>query len=214
MSRLVVHSFTISLDGFGAGPNQTRETPLGEGGEALHGWLVGTRFFKRMIRQEGGTTGVDNDIAEQGMANVGAYIMGRNMFGPVRGAWPDDSWRGWWGPNPPYHVPTFVLTHHARAAQAMEGGTTFHFVTDGIRSALDQARDVAGDKDIRLLGGASTIVQYLQAGLVDVMHLAVSPIVLGAGEPLLAGLDLPRLGYGKVEFTAGERAGHYVVTRG
>lgn len=153
MSRLIVHSFTISLDGYGAGPNQSMEAPLGEGGEELHEWLVGTRFFKQMVRSEGGTTGIDNDIAEQGMANIGAFILGRNMFGPIRGPWPDESWRGWWGNNPPYHTPTFVLTHHPRPPQDMEGGTVFHFVTDGIRAALDQARSAAGDKDIRLLGG-------------------------------------------------------------
>ena len=168
MSRLIVHSFTISLDGYGAGPNQTNETPLGAGGEELHEWLVGTRFFMQMTGRDGGTTGIDNEFAEQGMANVGAYILGRNMFGPVRGPWPDDTWRGWWGKNPPYHTPTFVLTHHERTPLEMEGGTVFHFVTDGIRPALDRARAAAGDKVIRLLGGASTIRQYLLAGLVDV----------------------------------------------
>lgn len=214
MSRLIVHSFTISLDGYGAGPNQSQATPLGEGGEELHEWLVGTRFFKRMIGQDGGATGIDDDFAEQGMSNVGAFILGRNMFGPVRGPWPDDSWRGWWGKNPPYHTPTFVLTHHPRPPQQMEGGTVFHFVTDGIRAALDAAQAAAGDRDIRLLGGAATIRQYLEAGLVDQMHIAVSPRLLGAGEPLFAGLDLPRLGYGSVSSTSGEKAAHYVITRG
>ncbi len=214
MPRLVVHSYTISLDGYGAGPNQTRETPLGEGGEGLHEWLVGTRFFMQMTGKPGGTTGTDNDFAEQGMANVGAYIMGRNMFGPVRGPWPDDSWRGWWGKNPPYHTPTFVLTHHARAPQEMDGGTTFHFVTDGIEAALDRARAAAGDKDIRLLGGASTIRQYLEARLVDEMHIAVSPRLLGAGEPLFTGLDLPKLGYSTTTTIGGEKATYYVIARG
>jgi dihydrofolate reductase len=213
MSRLIVHSFTISLDGYGAGPNQSQATPLGEGGEELHEWLVETRMFKQMGKREGGSTGIDNDVAEQGMANIGAFILGRNMFGPIRGPWPDDAWRGWWGKNPPYHTPTFVLTHHARAPQEMEGGTTFHFVTDGIRAALDRARSAAGDKDIRLLGGAATIRQYLKAGLVDQMHVAVSPRLLGAGEPLFAGLDLLGLGYRCIRYTAGEKAAHYYVGR-
>ena len=213
MPRLIVHSYTISLDGYGAGPNQSQETPLGEGGEELHEWLVETRFFHQMGKREGGTTGIDNDLAEKGMANIGAYILGRNMFGPIRGPWPDESWRGWWGKNPPYHTPTFVLTHHARAPQEMEGGTTFHFVTDGIHAALDQARSAAGDKDIRLLGGASTIRQYLEAGLVDEMHIAVSPRLLGSGEPLFTGLDLPRLGYRSVKCTPSEKAVHYFIAR-
>jgi dihydrofolate reductase len=213
MSKLIVHSYTISLDGYGAGPNQTQATPLGEGGEELHEWLVGTRFFMQMTGREGGTTGTDNDFAERGMKNVGAYILGRNMFGPVRGPWPDDSWRGWWGRNPPYHTPTFVLTHHERAPLEMEGGTVFHFVTDGIVAALERARSVAGDKDIRLLGGAATIRQYLMAGLVDEMHIAVSPRLLGSGESLFAGLDLPRLGYRTISSTPGEKAVYYVISR-
>ena len=213
MSRLTVHSFTISLDGYGAGPNQTLEQPLGEGGEELHEWLVGTRFFMQMTGREGGTTGIDHDVAVQGMANAGAFILGRNMFGPVRGPWPDESWRGWWGENPPYHAPTFVLTHHARPPLVMEGGTTFHFVTDGIHAALEQARAAAGARGVRLMGGVATIRQYLEAGLVDEMHLAVSPRLLGAGESLFAGLDLPRLGYTRVTCTPGEKAVYYVVTR-
>ncbi len=214
MPRLLVHSFTISLDGYGAGPNQSMESPLGEGGGALHEWLAGTRFFMRMTGRGGGTTGIDNDVAEQGMANIGAFIMGRNMFGPVRGRWPDDAWRGWWGEDPPYHTPTFVLTHHQRPPQEMEGGTVFHFVTDGIRAALDRARSVAGDRDIRLLGGAATIRQYLEAGLVDEMHIAVSPRLLGVGEPLFADLDLSRLGYRSTRCTPGEKAVYYVIERG
>jgi dihydrofolate reductase len=214
MSRLIVHSFTISLDGYGAGPNQTKETPLGEGGEELHEWLVGTRFFMQMTGREGGTTGFDNEFAEQGMANAGAFIMGRNMFGPVRGAWPDESWRGWWGKNPPYHAPTFVLTHHPRAPQEMEGGTVFHFVTDGIHAALEQARAAAGEKNIRLMGGVETIRQYLEARLVDEMHIAVSPRLLGSGEALFMGLDLTALGYSTVRFMPGEKAVYYVIERG
>jgi dihydrofolate reductase len=211
MSRLLVRSFSISLDGYGAGPDQSREVPLGVGGEELHDWLVGTRTFKRYQRAEGGSTGVDEDFAAQGFGDMGAWIMGRNMFGPVRGPWPDDSWRGWWGKNPPYHAPTFVLTHHPRPPVQMEGGTVFHFVTDGIHAALERARDAAGDKDIRLLGGASVIRQYLEARALDEMHLAVSPILLGSGEPLLAGLDLPALGYRCAKSVAGEKAMHYVV---
>lgn len=213
MPRLLVHSFTISLDGYGAGPDQSQAAPLGAGGEELHEWLVGTRFFMQMTGREGGSTGVDNAVAERGMAGIGAFILGRNMFGPVRGPWPDDSWRGWWGANPPYHAPTFVLTHHARAPLEMEGGTVFHFVTEGIHSALERARSAAGTKDIRLLGGASTIRQYLEAGLVDEMHIAVSPRLLGAGEPLFGGLDLPRLGYRTVTCTPGEKAVYYSIER-
>jgi len=214
MSRLIVHSFTISLDGYGAGPIQSNESPLGKGGERLHEWLFGTRFFMHMTGREGGTTGIDNDFAEHGMANIGAFILGRNMFGPLRGPWPDESWRGWWGENPPYHTPTFVLTHHQRPPLEMDGGTVFHFVTDGIRAALDRARAVAKDKDVRLLGGAATIRQYLEASLVDEMHIAVSPCLLGAGEPLFPGLDLPRLGYRCIACTPGEKAVYYVIGRG
>lgn len=213
MSRLIVHSFTLSLDGYGAGRNQSLESPLGEGGEELHGWLVGTRFFHQMTHRAGGTTGIDNEFAEQGMANMGAFILGRNMFGPVRGPWPDASWRGWWGDNPPYHTPTFVLTHHARASLPMEGGTTFHFVTEGIHTALDQARAAAQGKDIRLLGGAATIRQYLQARLVDELHLAMSPCLLGGGESLFAGVDLRALGYRCTRRTSGERATYHVLVR-
>lgn len=213
MTKLIVHSYTISLDGYGAGPNQSLTTPLGEGGEGLHEWLVGTRFFMRMTGKPGGTTGIDNDFAEQGMANVGAYIMGRNMFAPSRGPWPDDGWRGWWGKNPPYHTPTFILTHHPHAPIDMEGGTTFHFVTDGIHAALDRARAAAGDKDIRLLGGAATIREYLKERLVDEMHLAVSPRLIGTGEPLFQGLDLVKLGYSTQKTVAGEHATFHVITR-
>ena len=212
MSRLRVQSYTISLDGYGAGPNQTVKEPLGVGGEELHGWLVESRMFKQLYGKEGGATGVDNDFAVRGFENLGAWIMGRNMFGPVRGPWPDDQWRGWWGKNPPYHVPVFVLTHHPREPLVMEGGTTFHFVTGGIHEALDRAREAAGDKDIRIGGGASTIRQYLEARLIDEMHVAVSPVLLGSGEHLLGGLDLPALGY-RSTFTPGEQAAHFIVER-
>jgi dihydrofolate reductase len=213
MARLRVHSFTISLDGYGAGPRQTQQEPLGIGGEELHGWMVHTRTFHAMQRREGGDTGPDDDLTAQGFANIGAWILGRNMFGPVRGPWPDENWRGWWGANPPYHAPTFVLTHHPRASLTMEGGTVFHFVTDGIEAALERARSAAGDKDVRLLGGADTIRQYLRARLVDEMHLAVSPILLGGGESLFAGINLPKLGYRCSEYIATNKAAHYVITR-
>jgi dihydrofolate reductase len=213
MTLRLVRGFSISLDGYGAGPGQTREAPLGVGGEDLHDWLVDTRTFERYQRAEGGSTGVDEEFAALGFANVGAWIMGRNMFGPVRGPWPDESRRGWWGKNPPYHAATFVLTHRPRASGGMEGGTVFHFVTDGIHDALERAREVAGDKDIRLLGGVSVIRQYLEARLLDEMHLAVSPILLGAGEHLLAGLDLPALGYRWAKGVAGEKAMHYVIAQ-
>ena len=213
MSRLLVNAFTISLDGYGAGPRQSREEPLGVGGEELHDWLVGTRTFMRMQGREGGETGIDEDFAARSMAGIGAWILGRNMFGPIRGPWPDESWRGWWGKNPPYHSPTFVLTHHSRPSVEMEGGTVFHFVTDGIHAALERARAAAGNQDIRLLGGAATIRQYLQAGLVDEMHLPVSPILLGSGEHLLAGLDLPALGYKCTECVPSAKAVHYIIAR-
>ena len=213
MPRLIVSGFTISLDGYGAGPRQSLDEPLGVGGEELHDWLVTSRTFKRTHGGEGGETGIDEDFAARSMAGLGAWIMGRNMFGPVRGPWPDESWRGWWGKNPPYHTPVFVLTHHARPPLEMEGGTVFHFVTDGIHAALERARDAAGDKDIRVGGGASTIRQYLQAGLIDEMHVPVSPILLGSGEHLLGGLDLPALGYRCAESVAGPKATHYIIAR-
>lgn len=213
MTRLLVAGFTISLDGYGAGPRQSMKEPLGVGGEELHDWLVNTRTFKKMQGEAGGDTGIDEEFAARSMAGMGAWIMGRNMFGPVRGPWPDDSWRGWWGKNPPYHTPVFVLTHHKRAPVEMEGGTVFHFVTEGIHAALERARAAAGPNDIRLLGGVATIRQYLQAKLIDEMHLAVSPRLLGSGEHLLAGFDLPALGYGIRKSVASARAVHYVVGR-
>jgi len=213
MPRLLVSGFTISLDGYGAGPRQTLTEPLGVGGEELHAWLVSTQTFRRMQRQEGGSTGIDEEFAAKSMADVGAWIMGRNMFGPVRGPWPDESWRGWWGKNPPYHVPVFVLSHHAREPLEMEGGTVFHFVTDGMHAALERARAAAGQKDIRIGGGVATIRQYLQAGLIDELHLAVSPIFLGSGEHLFSGIDLVALGYRCTKSVPSAKAVHYIIGR-
>jgi len=213
MSQLRVRCFTISLDGYGAGPDQSLSAPLGLGGFALHEWLFATRTARKMFGQDGGEAGVDDDFAAQGFENVGAWILGRNMFGPIRGPWPDESWRGWWGENPPYHTPVFVLTHHPRQPIAMEGGTTFHFVTDGIESALRQAKAAAGGRDVRLGGGAQTIREYLTARLIDDLHLVISPVLLGSGESLLAGIDLPRLGYRCVRHVPGIRATHVVLAR-
>jgi dihydrofolate reductase len=214
MSKLRVNAFTVSADGFGAGPDQSRTDPLGRGGEELHNWLIPTRTFQRDVqRKDGGTTGVDNDFAERSFENIGAYIMGRNMFGPVRGPWPDDEWKGWWGANPPYHVPVFVLTHHPRPPLEMQGGTVFHFVTEGIETALERAREAANGKDVRIGGGASTIRQYLQAGLIDEMHVAISPILLGRGEPLFAGIDVTSLGYSVKEHALTDAAMHLVLRR-
>ncbi len=214
MSKLRVHCFTISLDGYGAGPAQSRHDPLGVGGEALHGWFLPTRTFQRMIGKPDGETGVDEDFAVRGFAGIGAWILGRNMFGPIRGPWPDDEWKGWWGDEPPYHVPVFVLTHHARAPVAMKGGTVFHFVTEGIGAALERARQAAGERDVRLGGGVATLRQYLTAKLVDEMHVAQSPVLLGTGEHLLSGIDLPALGYRCVEHVATAKAVHYVLAKG
>ena len=213
MAKLRVSSFALSLDGYGAGPDQGLENPLGARGEELHQWFYPTRTFQRMYGSGEGTTGVDEDFARRGMENLGAWIMGRNMFGPIRGAWPDDAWKGWWGDNPPYHVPVFVLTHHARKSFEMEGGTTFHFVTEGIEEALKRAREAAGPKDIRVGGGTSTIRQYLRAGLLDELHLAIAPVLLGSGEHLLSDLNLPALGYAVRQHVATEAATHVVLAR-
>ena len=214
MSRLVVRSFGVSLDGFGAGPSQSEEHPLGVDGQDIMQWFFPTRVFQRMHgASENGETGVDNRIAEKGFDNIGAWIMGRNMFGPVRGPWPDDSWQGWWGDEPPYHCDVFVLTHHARKPLAMKGGTTFHFVTEGPRAALELARKAASGKDVRVGGGAATIRQYLQERLVDEAHFAMRPVILGRGEPLFAGLDLRALGYQIAETVNGERATHVFLRR-
>ncbi|MER8729018.1 dihydrofolate reductase family protein [Mesorhizobium sp. M1227] len=214
MSKLRVSAFTLSIDGFGAGPDQDLKNPLGVGGEALHEWMFGTRTFRKMVLgKDGGTTDTDEAFAGRSFENVGAWILGRNMFGPIRGEWPDDSWKGWWGDNPPYHVPVFVLTHHARDPIVMEGGTTFYFVTDGIHPALEKAKAVADGKDIRLGGGVSTIRQYLKEKLIDEMHLAISPVLLGAGESLFAGIDMPKLGYRCSEQVATPKATHVIIER-
>ena len=212
MSRLRIHTLTISLDGYGAGPRQDLGNPFGVGGLALHEWMLATRTFRHLVGEDGGTTGVDDDFVKRGIAGIGAWILGRNMFGPVRGPWPDDTWNGWWGDNPPYHTPVFVLTHHTRRPITMEGGTEFRFVND-IRSALKQAVDAAGGRDVRLGGGVSTIRQYLRAGLVDEMHVAIAPVLLGSGEHLLYDLDLPALGYERTEHVPSAGATHIVVTR-
>ena len=213
MPKLRVMSFSLSLDGFGAGPEQSLDNPLGVGGKGLHQWAFATRTFRTMFGQDGGSTGIDDQFAARGFENVGAWILGRNMFGPVRGPWPDDSWKGWWGDNPPYHCDVFVLTHHPRASITMAGGTVFHFVTDGIHAALKRAMDAAGGRDVRVGGGAATIRQYLQERLVDEMHLAVSPVLLGRGEHLFAGLDLLQLGYRTSEHVPTELATHIVLTK-
>lgn len=213
MTTFRVSSFALSIDGFGAGPDQDLQNPIGVGGMTLMDWFLPTRTWQQMHGNEGGETGVDDDIAAQGLAGIGAWILGRNMFGPVRGPWPDESWKGWWGEEPPYHTPVFVLTHHPRAPLRMAGGTEFRFVTDGIHSALQQARDAAGDRDIRLGGGVSAIRQYLRAGLIDELHLAVRPVLLGKGEALLEGIDLPALGYECAEHVAGVRAMHVFLRK-
>ena len=214
MSKVKVAAFSLSVDGFGAGPRQSLNDPLGVGGTTLHQWMFPTRTFQQMVGGEGGTSGVDDEYARHSMEGVGAWIMGRNMFGPVRGPWPDGSWKGWWGDNPPYHVPVFVLTHHARAPLAMQGGTTFHFVTGGIHEALERAREAARAKDVRIGGGVSTVRQYLQAGLVDEVHLALSPTLLGTGESLLAGIDLAGLGFHCTRHVGTDQALHVVLERG
>lgn len=214
MSKLRVNAFSVSLDGYGAGPDQSLDDPMGRGGMALHEWVLGTRTFKKQVMgQEGGTTGTDDAFAVRGFENLGAWILGRNMFGPVRGAWPDESWKGWWGDHPPYHVPVFVLTHHPRAPIEMQGGTTFHFVTGGIDEALTRAKQAAGAKDVRLGGGVATVREYLKRGLINEMHLAFAPVVLGRGENLLQDIDLPGLGYKVAEHVATPNATHIVMRK-
>lgn len=213
MGKVKVAAFSVSLDGFGAGPEQDLDNPLGIGAETLHQWMRPTRMFQKMMGKEGGTEGLDNDLAERSMQHNGAWIMGRNMFGPIRGEWPNDDWKGWWGNNPPYHVPVFVLTHYKRDPLVMEGGTTFYFVTDGISAALEQAQKAAGDQDIRIGGGTETIRQFLQAGLIDEMHIAFSPVLLGSGEHLLQGIDLLKLGFTDLQTLNGEAATHLFAKR-
>jgi dihydrofolate reductase len=213
MPKVTASAFSISIDGYGAGPDQSLENPLGRGGGPLHKWFAPTETFRKVHGEAGGTTGVDEDFAARGFEDVGAWILGRNMFGPIRGAWPDEEWRGWWGDNPPFHVPTFVLTHFPREPVAMEGGTTFHFVTGGIEETLDQARKAAGGKHVRIGGGASTIRQYLEARLIDEMHLAVAPVILGTGESLFEGLDLLELGYDVIDSKPGEAVLHVIIGR-
>jgi dihydrofolate reductase len=213
MPNLRVHAFGISVDGYGAGPNQSLENPLGVGGMALHEWVFPTRTFQRMHGTEDGATGVDDDFAARGFDNIGAWIIGRNMFGPIRGPWPDETWKGWWGENPPYHMPVFVLTHHARDPISMAGGTTFHFVTEGIHEALQRASAAANGKDIRIGGGVATIQQFLRAGLIDDIHLAISPVVLGSGEHLFTNIDMLKLGYRCNEHVATSKATHVVFSK-
>jgi dihydrofolate reductase len=213
MSKLRVQSFALSLDGYGAGPNQDLKNPLGVGGPELMDWFLQTRLWRKMHGEKDGETGVDNKFAEKGFEGIGAWILGRNMFGPIRGPWLDDSWKGWWGDEPPYHVPVFVLTHHPRAPLKMKGGTEFRFVTEGIHAALDQAKAAAGGRDVRLGGGVSAIRQYLQAGLIDELHLVMRPVLLGSGEQLLNGINLRALGYECAEHVAGERATHVLLRK-
>jgi len=213
MSKVRVAAFSLSLDGFGAGPEQSLNDPLGKRGPELFQWFFATQTFQAMMGKEGETEGVDAKYAASGNTGFGAFILGRNMFGPVRGEWPDENWKGWWGDNPPYHAPTFILTHHPRAPIVMEGGTTFHFITGGIEEALDRARAAAGGKDIKIGGGVSTVRQYIQAGLVDEIHFAISPVVLGKGEAMFAGIDLPSLGYQVAAREATEKATHVVLKK-
>ena len=213
MAKLCVHSFAMSLDGYGAGPRQSLDNPLGAGGLALHEWAFNTRTFHATHGKDGGSSGVDDDFVARGFDNIGAWILGRNMFGPVRGPWPDDTWKGWWGDDPPYHTPAFVLTHYPRSSLTMKGGTTFHFVTDGIRAALGRAREASQGKDIRLGGGVATIREFLRDGLVDEMHLAYAPVLLGSGECLLAGMDLPALGYHVTSHVATVSVMHVLIAK-
>jgi dihydrofolate reductase len=213
MTRLRVQSFSVSIDGYGAGPRQDLANPLGVGGLALHEWAFATRTFRRMHGREGGTTGVDDDFAARGFENIGAWILGRNMFGPIRGPWPDETWKGWWGENPPYHTPVFVLTHFPRASITMDGNTVFHFVTDGIHAALQRARDAAGDRDVRLGGGVATIRQYLCARLIDELHLAIAPVLLGSGESLFRDIDATMLGLECVQHVPTAAATHVILKK-
>jgi len=212
--KVRVESLTVSVDGYVAGPHQSLENPMGVGTSGLHAWAFSTRTFQQKVMgADGGATGVDDEIAARGFTNIGAWILGRNMFGPIRGPWPDDEWRGWWGDNPPYHVPVFVLSHYPREAIEMEGGTTFNFVTGGIREALALAREAASGKDVRIGGGANTIRQFLDEGLIDEMHIAVSPVIIGAGESLFHGINLRELGYSCKKHAGTELATHFFISR-
>lgn len=213
MSKLRVECFSISIDGFGAGPNQSIENPLGIGGLGLHEWIFPTITFQERSVDKDSTTDIDNNFVARSRNNIGAWILGRNMFGPIRGSWPDNNWKGWWGDNPPYHTDVFVLTNYARAPITMEGDTTFHFVTDGIYSALDRAKEAANGLDVRLGGGVSTIHQYLKERLVDELHVAIVPILLGSGEKLFSDINLLSLGYQCVEHVASNNANHIVLRR-
>jgi dihydrofolate reductase len=213
MSRLRVESFSVSLDGFGAGPDQSLDNPLGVGGMALHQWAFPTRTFQKMFGDSAGSIGIDENFAARGFRNIGAWILGRNMFGPIRGPWPDEAWKGWWGDNPPYHTPVFVLTHHPRESLVMEGGTVFHFVTDGIVAALERAKAAAKGADVRVGGGVATIRQYLRAGLIDEMHIAIAPVLLGSGEHLFGDIDLLALGYQCTEHMGSPNATHVVLRK-
>jgi dihydrofolate reductase len=213
MSKVRVAGFSISIDGFGAGPDQSLENPLGQRGPELFQWFHPTKFFCQMVGKGGGETGADNDYGSRSMSNFGAFILGRNMFGPVRGPWPDEEWKGWWDENPPYHAPTFILTHHAREPITLQGGTTFYFVTDGIESALRQAKAAAGGKDVKIGGGVATVRQYLGINAIDEIHLAVSPVVLGRGENLFAGIDLTMMGFKVTEHTPTARATHILLSK-
>ena len=214
MGKVLVKAFSISVDGYGAGTGQSLENPLGVGGLALHEWAFATRTFKRMFGQNGGSTGVDEGFASRSFENLGAWIIGRNMFGPVRGPWPDDTWKGWWGDNPPYHVPVFVLTHYPRQSIVMQGGTTFHFVSDGMHAALERASEAANGKDVRIGGGVATIQQFLRARLIDELHIAISAVLLGSGERLFSDVNMVELGYSCTEHVGTEKATHITLRRG
>jgi dihydrofolate reductase len=213
MQRLRINSFSVSLDGFGAGPDQDIDNPLGVGGERLHEWVFATRTFQKMFGNGGGDTGIDDDFARRGFENIGSWVLGRNMFGPVRGPWPTEEWKGWWGDVPPYHVLVFVLTNHPRRSLVMDGGTTFHFVSGGIHAALERAMDAAAGKDVRVGGGVNTVRQYLQARLIDEMHVAIAPVLLGSGEHLFGGIELPQLGYEVAEHVSTPKATHVVIRK-
>lgn len=213
MSKVIVSGFTLSIDGFGAGPEQSLNDPLGKRGMELHGWMRGTKSFRAMFGQTGGSDGIDESYAAQSMAGFGAFILGRNVFGPARGEWPDDNWKGWWGNNPPYHAPAFILTHYARNSLVMEGGTIFHFVTEGVEAALEKAKTAAGGKNVKIVGGVSTVRQYLKAGLVDELHFVISPIFLGRGESMFTDINLPTLGFKVTEHVTTENAMHIVMRK-